>query len=67
MLQFSKEEFRALILRKPLLVLHEDLLSQVGEDKDSQKALKKISLPKFEGFKIEDEIEKLMDSDWFFS
>jgi DNA-directed RNA polymerase len=67
MLQFSKEEFKALVLRKPLLVLHENLLGQVGEDKDSQKALKKIHLPKFEGFKVEDEIEKLMDSDWFFS
>jgi DNA-directed RNA polymerase len=67
MLQFSKEEFIKMVKRNPLRELDMDLRTQVSDDPKHQKALVKIIMPKFEDCIMEEEIDSLIDSDWFFS
>ena len=63
MLNITKEEFREMVSRKPLEKLDSELRSQMDNSRSTKRALKEIQLPNFG----EIEIEKLMDSEWFFS
>ena len=67
MLLFSKEEFIKLVKRNPLRALDSNLRTQVSEDPNHQKVVSKIIMPRFEDCNIEEEIDNLVDSDWFFS
>ena len=67
MLKITKKEFLKLVKRKPLDVLNEELKRIVPNDKESQKALLKIDIPNLGGFNLKEDIEKVTDSDWFFS
>jgi len=67
MLQFSKEEFIKMVKRNPLRQLDNQLRVQVDSDPTHQKVLSKVIMPRFEDCDIEVEIDRLQDSDWFFS
>ena len=67
MLQFAKEEFVNLIKKDPLKTLDVDLRSQVSQDPKHQASMNKIIMPVFDESIVGGCIEKLMDSDWFFS
>ena len=63
-LQITKEEFIDLVKGNPMKTLDMELRSQVAEDRDSQRKLSKVIMP---DFKDEMDINKCMESDWFFS
>lgn len=67
LLEVTKEEFLSLMLNNPLKTLDKQLRSQVPDDKNSQKELSLIPIPSINGFTDEENLKKVLESDWFFS
>jgi DNA-directed RNA polymerase len=63
MLRLLKEEFADMMINDPLGKLDEELRSQVGDSKESQKAASKVVVPRLG----ELDHKLVYDSDWFFS
>ena len=68
MLEITKSEFIKLVRRDPLLELDKELRDQAPRDKNSQKTLTAIKLPKVRGFARKGpELNLVKESEWFFS
>ena len=63
LLQCCKDEFFQMFSLDPLAVLDNELRNQVPSTKDAQKKLDKVEYPRIANLSI----EKLFDSNWFFS
>ena len=66
MLDITKEEFGDLVLRDPLSVLDEELRSQIVMDDKTISELDDVVTPRLKEFDPMD-IEKVWESNWFFS
>lgn len=62
----TKNEFRDMMQSKPLELLDRQLRDQADGSKKVIKLLEAVKIPDLKGFKDSD-LDKVMDSDWFFS
>lgn len=67
LLEITKQEFRKLMMARPLKALDKQLREQVDSSKASQKVLEDIVLPWSREFKITSDFDEVLKSDWFFS
>lgn len=67
LLEITKEVFLKLMENKPLELLDSQLRSQVPNDKKSQKELDLIKIPMLGNFDDENNLKKVLQSNWFFS
>jgi DNA-directed RNA polymerase len=67
LLEITKQEYRKLMIARPLKVLDKQLKLQVDDSKASQKMLEEIGLPWSREFKVTSDFDEVLKSDWFFS
>lgn len=68
MLKITKDVFCNMMNAEPLLVLDNELRSQISDKKESQKALSKVILPNLGGFNVnKGDLDVVRRSNWFFS
>ncbi len=66
LLKITKTVYRNIMIARPLEALHEELMDQIEETKETNKMLSKVELPMNPEFK-EHNYGLVMKSDWFFS
>ncbi len=66
LLKITKTVYRNIMIARPLETLHEELMDQIEETKETNKMLSKVELPMNPEFK-EHNYGLVMKSDWFFS
>jgi len=68
MLSITKNEFRKMMMKKPLRVLDRELRQQADPSIKTQSELEEVSIPSLKGFSVTNGDLSIIDkSDWFFS